>query len=175
MFGSSTTQHLQRIQDGLYQLLKNKLSPKLVPLRKLQGIIEKLRRITSNRGYNLAIQSPSDIFMCETSFVAYDHGELIILTHVPMYKTFHLMKLLEYQPTPITLANNSDQQTSIIPSKPIVAVNNDLTLYSVYDKQEINHECENIHNQYHCKNKNILRRVSSMDLHWRCIRRINKP
>ena len=35
VFGSTTTQHLQRIQDGLYQLLKNKLSPKLVPLRQL--------------------------------------------------------------------------------------------------------------------------------------------
>ena len=41
VFGSITTQYLQRIQDGLYQLLKNKLSPKLVPLRKLEGVIEK--------------------------------------------------------------------------------------------------------------------------------------
>ncbi len=39
VFGSSTTQHLQRIHDGLHQLLKNKLSPKLVPLRKVRGII----------------------------------------------------------------------------------------------------------------------------------------
>ena len=163
IFGSATTQHLQRIQDGLYQLLKNKLSPKLIPLRKLQGIIEKLKTITNNRGYNLAIRSPSDIFMCETSFVAYENGELIILSHIPMYKTFHLMKLLEYQPTPILLGNNTNQQIFIKPANPIVAVNNDLTLYSVYSKEEIHHQCKAIHTQFHCKNKNILKRVKSID------------
>ena len=100
---------------------------------------------------------PSDIFMCETSFVAFDQGELIVMAHIPMYKTFHLMKLLEYQPTPIMLANGSNQQIFIRPSKPIVAVDNDLTLYTVYSKEEIHHECENIHNQFHCKNKHIPR------------------
>ena len=165
VFGSITTQHLQRIQDGLYQLLKNKLSPKLVPLRKLEGVIEKLRRITSNRGYKLAIQSTSDIFMCDTSFVAYEHGQLVVLTHIPMYKTHNLMKLLSYQPTPVLLGNNSYQQIFIKPQNPIVAVNNDLTLYSTYTKEEIHHECKNIHNQFHCRNKNILKRTqeSSID------------
>ena len=32
LFGATTTQHLERMQDGLYQLLKNRLSPKRVPL-----------------------------------------------------------------------------------------------------------------------------------------------
>ena len=35
LFGATTTQHLERMQDGLHQLLKNKLSPKLVPLNRL--------------------------------------------------------------------------------------------------------------------------------------------
>ena len=51
LFGTTTTQHLSRMQDGLYQLLKNKLSPKLVPLSKLQAITSKLRSSARKRGY----------------------------------------------------------------------------------------------------------------------------
>ena len=74
LFGATTTQHLERMQDGLYQLLKNRLSPKLVPLNKLQPIISKFRSTARKRGYELGINSPSDVFMCQTSFVAYETG-----------------------------------------------------------------------------------------------------
>ena len=80
LFGATTTQHLERMQDGLYQLLKNKLSPKLVPLNKLQIIISKLRSTARKRGYELAINSPSDVYMCQTSFVAYETGQLVVLS-----------------------------------------------------------------------------------------------
>ena len=80
------------MQDGLYQLLKNKLSPKLVPLSKLQAITSKLRSSARKRGYELAINSPSDIYMWQTSFLAYENGELIVLPYLPMYKNKHLMK-----------------------------------------------------------------------------------
>ena len=86
VFGSTTTQHLQRIQDGLYQLLNNKLSPKLVPLKQLQGVLGKIKDITRKSGYELAINSAADIYMCQTSFVAYTTGELIVLSHIPMYR-----------------------------------------------------------------------------------------
>ena len=157
--GSTIVHHLQRVQDGLYQLLKNKLSPKLVPLTNLQGLIGKLQDITRKRGYNLAINSPSEIYMCQTSFVAYENGQLIILTHIPMYKTKYLMKLLEYQPTPIILTNQENQQLTIKPDKPTIAVEEDLTLFSVYSKEEIHHDCWSIHNSHYCKNNNILTRT----------------
>ena len=100
--------------------------------------------------------------MCQTSFVAYENGELIVLSHIPMYKNKHLMKLLEYQPTPIILSNLSNQLT-IKPEKPIIAVDEDMTLYSVYTEEEIHHDCWAIHNNHYCKNKNILTRVNYMD------------
>ena len=96
LFGSTTTQHLERMQDGLYQLLKNKLSPKLVPLSKLQTVIAELTSTVRKRGYELAINYPSDVYMCQISFVAYETGELVVLSHIPMYKNKHLMRLLEY-------------------------------------------------------------------------------
>ena len=86
--------------------------------------------------------------MCDTSFVAYETGELIIRVHIPMYKNLHLMKLLEYQSTPIILSNQTDQQLFINPVKPIIAVDNDLTLYAVYDKAELHHDCKSIHDNF---------------------------
>ena len=163
LYGTSASHHLQRMQDGLFSLLENKLSPKLVPLWKVEPVVEKLRKVTGKRGYNLAINSISDIYMCDTSFVAYEDGRLIILVHIPMYKNLHLMKLLEYQSTPIILSNNTNQQLFINPKKPIIAVDNDLTLYTVYEKAELHHDCKSIHDNYYCKNKNILKRTSSSD------------
>ena len=104
IYGTSTTTHLQRIQDGLYELLKNKLSPKLVPLTQLNRATAKLRDLTMKKGYELTIKSASDIYMCQTSFVSYENGQLIVLTHIPMFKNKHLLKLFEYQPTPIILS-----------------------------------------------------------------------
>ena len=160
VFGTTAVQHLQRLQDGLYQLLKNNLSPKLIPLSNLEEVIGQVKDIAMKRGYKLAIGSSSDIYMCQTSFVAHQNGELIILSHIPMYKNKHLMKLLEYQPTPIVLSQQSDKQLSIKPENPIIAVDEDLTLYSVYTKEEIHHDCWSIHNNHYCKNKNILTRVN---------------
>ena len=73
------------------------------------------------------------------------------------------MKLLEYQSTPIILSNQTDQQLFINPVKPIIAVDNDLTLYAVYDKAELHHDCKSIHDNFYCENKNILKRTSSSD------------
>ena len=73
------------------------------------------------------------------------------------------MRLLEYQPTPIILSNQTQQQLFIKPKQPIIAVDEDLTLYSVYTKEEIHHDCWAIHNTHYCKNKNILTRVTYVD------------
>lgn len=58
---------------------------------------------TRKRGYELGINSPSDVYMCQTNFVTYEVGQLVVLRHIPMCKHTYLMKLLEYQPTPIIL------------------------------------------------------------------------
>ena len=92
-------------------------------------ITSKLRSTARKRGYELGINFPSDVYMCQTSFVAYENGQLVVLSNIPMYKNKHLMKLLEYQPTPIILSNQTQQQLFIKPQKPTVAVDEDPTLY----------------------------------------------
>ena len=59
------------------------------------------------------------------------------------------MKLLEYQSTPIILSNQTDQQLFINPVKPIIAVDNDLTLYAVYDKAELHHDWKLIYDNFY--------------------------
>ena len=81
----------------------------------------KLQELTRRRGYNLAIKNPSDVFMSQVSFVAYGNGMIIVLDHIPMYKTLHLMKLIQYTPTSININNSIDQQIIIQPNKPIIA------------------------------------------------------
>ena len=85
-----TTQVLSKADSPT--LSENKFSLKLFPLRKVVPVLEKLRKVIGKRGYNLDIYSISDIYMCDTSFVAYEDGRLIILVHIPMYKNLHLMK-----------------------------------------------------------------------------------
>ena len=101
--------------------------------------------------------------MCTTSFVAFETGELIVLSHIPMHKNKHLKKFLEYKSTRIILSNLTQQQLFIKPKQPIIAVDEDLTLYSVYTKEEIHHDCWAIHNTHYCKNKIILTRVTYVD------------
>ena len=112
--------------------------------------------------------------MCDTSFVAYEDGRLIILVHIPMYKNLHLMIFLEYQSTTIIISNSTNQQLFINPKKPIIAVDNDLTLYTVYEKAELHHDCKSIHDNYYCENKNILKRTSSSDCTLALYRRLKE-
>ena len=161
LFGASTTRHLQRTQDGLYQLLKNKLSPQLITLRKIQKAMGKVKKIANAKGYKLATKTDADIFMVDTNFVAYENGTLIILCHIPLYKQLHLMKLLEYQETPMIINTSLTQQVAIKPAKPILAINNDLTLYKTYNREEIEHDCKKLRDKTYCRNKNIVKIVAN--------------
>ena len=80
-----------------------------------------------------------------------------------MYKELHLIKLLEYQPTPVLLQNGSSQQIAIKPFKPIIAINNDLTLFNVYSREEIEHNSKTLRDKTYCMNKNIVKRTTSKD------------
>lgn len=82
------------------------------------------------------------------------------------------MKLLEYQSTSVKLSNQTDQQLFIKPTKPIIAVDNDLTLHAMYGKEEPHHDCKSIHNKYYCKNRHILKLTSSSDFTLALYRRL---
>ena len=134
-YATTITRHLQRFQEGLYTLLKNKVSPRLVPLRTVENSLEKLQSTIEKRGYSMAIDSPSDIYQCESSFVGFENGRLVILIHIPIYKTQTLMKLFQYKPTPISATNNTEEQIIITPEKPVLGINADFTLFATYTQK----------------------------------------
>ena len=55
-FAQSAQNHIKTIQDGLYHLLKNKLSPNLVNLHTINNALETLKKMVEKRGYKLVIQ-----------------------------------------------------------------------------------------------------------------------
>ena len=160
-YATSVTRHLQRFQEGLYELLKNKVSPRLVPLHTIENSLERLQATLTKRRYSMAIENPSDIYQCESSFVGFENGRLVILIHLPIYKRQSLMKLFHYRPTPISTTNYTNEQIIITPEKPIIGINEDFTLFSTYTEADIHHDCKNLHNNYYCKNNNILRKTGN--------------
>ena len=108
-YATSITRHLQTSQEGLYQLLKNKVSPRLTPLHSIEKTIKRLQTTINSRRYNMAVDNPSDIYQCESSFVGFEDGRLVILIHMPIFKTQRLMKLYQYKPTPISSVNNANE------------------------------------------------------------------
>lgn len=111
----------------------------------------------------MALTHSSDIYMCETSFVAFKNGILIALIHIPIYKTVNSMTLLQYHPTPLHLNNESKTQILVEPQRSFIAIKDDETLYSSYTENEIHHQCKIIHNNHYCDNRNILQRTTDMD------------
>ena len=80
-----------------------------------------------------------------------------------MYENNRLTRLFEYQPTRIIPSNQTQQQLLTKLKQPFIAVDKDLSLYSVYTLEELHHECCATHNAHYCKNKNILTRVANLD------------
>ena len=142
-------------------MLKNKVSPRLIPLHSIEKTIKRLQATITSRRYSMAIDNPSDIYQCDSSFVGFEDGRLVILIHVPIFKTQSLMKLYQYKPTPISSVNNANEQIIITPEKTVLGINQDFTLYSTYTEEDIHHNCKNLHNNYYCRNNNILKRTNN--------------
>ena len=154
-----TTIHLQRIQDGLYELLKNKLSPKLIALHQISGTIDKIERIAMRRGFRLAILNKADIFQVQTNFVSMSSGIVTILTHLPIYKASTIMTLYKYEPMPIYLTDSQMVQTTIHPEEEIIGINGDKTLYTSYSSTDLNDNCNILHDKYYCNKHSVVTRI----------------
>ena len=116
-YATTSTNHLHRIEDGLYKLLDGKLSPNLVSLRQIKKGLKKLQQHTSNRGYTMSILRENDIYQCQTSFVSYPQGNFYALVHIPIYRTNSLLKLYECKAIPLMFNNDTHAQIMIEPNQ----------------------------------------------------------
>lgn len=100
------TKHLQEIQLCLFQILKGNLSPHIVEMSVIQKAFDTLHRKMSQYGYILSTNKAQDALQRMISFVAYNNGKLIVLSHVPIYKRQAALFAYRYVPTPIITENN---------------------------------------------------------------------
>ena len=73
------------------------------------------------------------------------------------------MKVFEYQNTPMFLTHQSSQQILIKPEKPILAINNDMTIYTTYSSRYLEHKCHKIHDNFYCDHQNIMSKIEKPD------------
>ena len=159
-YATQINSHLANIRDGLYELFKNKLSPKLVDITTIKRAMKTLEETAYKRKCHMAITRAIEAYKLESSFVAMEDGIIFIMVHVPIYRTSTLLQLYEYQPSPIEL-NNTNMQILIDPEQKYFSINNEETLFSTYSKHEIAHKCTSINDIYHCKQHNILTKYNN--------------
>jgi len=159
-YATQINRHLINIQDGLYELFKNRLSPRLVDITTIQRAMKNLEQIAYKRKYHITITKPIEVYQLLSSFVAMENGSIYILIHVPIYRTSTLLQLYEYKPTPIEL-NNTSKQILIDPEQRYFSINTEETLFSTYSTHEIEHSCKSINDIYHCKQHNILTKYNT--------------
>ena len=152
---------LKEVQSALYELLNNRLSPNLVQYHVLQRTLDEISDVVGKINYQLAIEDTTDVYQCDTSFVAFNDWTVIALIHLPIFKDASKLRLYQYRQTPITSGSGSKSVVKIQPERTILAINPDSTLYSTYQSNELHNTCRIFHNVYFCKNDNVLTRTDS--------------
>jgi len=159
-YATQINNHLANIRDGLYELFKNRLSPKLIDITTIKRAMKTLEDTAYKRKYHMTITRAIEAYQLDSSFVAMENGIIFIMVHVPIYRTSTLLQLYEYKPTPIEL-NNTSKQLLIDPEQKYFSINTEETLFSTYSNNEIEHSCKSINDIYHCKQHNILTKYNT--------------
>lgn len=115
------TNQLQEIQLCLFEMLKeiwHHTQKKCLSFEKHSNITWKV----SQYGYILSTCKAQETLQAMRSFVAHKNGKLVVLFHVPIYKTQSTLFAYRYVSTPFTTTNN--ETTLIIGTgKKILAFN----------------------------------------------------
>ena len=151
------TTHLMSLQNGIYDLLKNKLSPSLVNLETISNTLAKAEIMISKRGYQYAISSATDVYQLETNFVVADN-KIYILSHVPLLRNAGLIDLHKYISTPILLTN-STRQIVIKPPQTIVGLSPDRSRFVSMTESDLL-SCKHLHNEFWCIDNQIAKKIS---------------
>ena len=88
----------------------------------IQKALDTLHRKVSEYGYILSTNKAQEALQGMTSFVAYKNGKLIVLLHVPIYKTQSALFLYRYVPTP-SITTKNETTLIINPENKVLAVN----------------------------------------------------
>lgn len=159
-----------RVIRGLNMLAVHRLSPDLTQAEETAHALHVLRTKMQDQGYVLGLERMSDLYTCETSYLMYQNGSLVIVVHLPAYKQETKMRLLEFVPVPILLPapksstpDNSHPKSIALTAAPahqLIAVTQDESAYKAYSHVELT-QCKQLAGVYFCPNSNLYDRRAS--------------
>ena len=150
----SIKNHVETIENGLYNLIRGQITPYLVNIDTLQKGLDEPRDSVTKNGYRLSVFGASEAFQLDSSFVSLTNGTIICLLHIPIYKTQAALQLYEYILIP--LITNQNSTLMIEPSKKLIAFSMKQDLYIELDNIQLLHKCKFIKSTYFCENNAVL-------------------
>ena len=149
--------HVRKIQRGLYQLSLNKLDPSLVRFSAARDSVKKITELAATKGYTIGIAAAIDIFQVETSFLS-DGTNIYVFTNIPLVRNNAVIDIFRYQSAPLNLINEKTQ-VIIKPEEDIIAISNDRATYETFKQSHLN-ACKKLHDSYICDGRSIQKKQS---------------
>ena len=161
---TSIQNHLENIEIGLYNLLKNQLTPHLIRFETIQKGLEKLRNTVVQKGYLLATYDANEALQLQSSFVSMTNGSIYAILHIPVYKSVSTLYIYKYIPLPI--ASNGEGSTMIIePDQRYIAVSLKDELHIELRDFDLEHQCMFIKDTFFCKGTVLKKGSTNSCLH----------
>lgn len=162
-----------RVIRGLNSLANHRLSPDLIQVEPMARELKILADNMQREGFVLGLSRFDDIFRCETSHVIFDNDTMVIMIHIPAYKSDTHLRLLEHVPVPMVVektrtgAPNSERSSTRpatllpAPQHNLIAVTPDDSAFKVFSRSQLR-DCLELGGTYYCSNTNLYdRRLES--------------
>jgi len=156
---------LNRLMTGFDLLKRHRLHANLINVPMLELAFNDLLTMFAASGYTAAIDELSDIFLMDVSHLYHPNGTIIIMIHVPAYKTNTALNILEFLPFPLGLTVHSSgdkddpQSAYMIPKldRPIFAISTDDSYQMTLAPEDLL-SCQKYSNVYFCDELNVFDR-----------------
>ena len=156
-FANSLSRHVKDIQTGLFTLLTtNKLHPNLVSWGEAKEGISKWRQLALNHGKELLLENDEDLFQLKSSFVAWRHGIVSILVHIPAINPSSKLRLYKFYALP--QRTGTTFQMSIESEDKYLAVNSETTMFTTLTDLG---KCTAMKDTYLCNDVNLLQKANA--------------
>lgn len=159
---------MHRIIRGLNALADRRLSPDLVQAEDLSLTIDRLKRQLGKTGYELGIGPIQSVFSCEVSHLIYKNQSMLVVVHIPAFKSGTKMDLYELVSLPVMLESdhysplkkaveNAEVYLKPQPKKTIIAVQPETNMVRALTRDDLS-KCEDMNSMYFCPDLNIYHR-----------------
>jgi hypothetical protein len=115
---ADATNHVNHISEATQTMLMHRLSPHLLRPADMKDALSQITTHANAQGFQVMAKTVSDIYQCETSFIAHPDG-FDLFVHVPIAREADIMFLYKHLPIPFEI--NPEKVLHIEPAKPLVA------------------------------------------------------